>query len=139
MKKWVKVCLIVLCVLLVFEGLAWLFGYRINPLVIEKATLYCYELENDKEHYHSVELTEEEMWKIVLLYNFTTIHQGKEMIDGPTMPDCVILETTTGGEIMMLAVRGDRLTIKPDYLLTYNPALCRYIEELLAKYGLPAW
>ena len=58
MKKWVKICLIILCVLLVFEGLALLFGYRINPFDVEKVTLYSYDQETLK--YHSQELTEEE-------------------------------------------------------------------------------
>ena len=137
MKKWVKICLIVLCVLLVFEGLAWLFGYRINPFDVEKVTLYSYDQETLK--YHSQELTEEEMWKIVLLYNYCTFHMGTERADGSTEPDCVILETKAGREIMMLAVRGGRLIIKPGYLFTSNRWLRDYINELLEKYNLPAW
>ena len=137
MKKWMKICLIVLCALLAFEGMLLLFSYHINPFNIERAMLYSYDQETGK--YHSAELTKEETWKIVLLYNYCTIHKGKEMVDGPTQPDIVSLEMKIGEEVTMLPLQGERLSIKPGYLLTYNPWLRDYMRELLEKYELPAW
>lgn len=137
MKKWMKICLIVVCVLLVFELFAWIFGYRINPFAVEKAKLYSYDEETGK--YRSAELTQEEAWKIVLLYNFCTTHMGTEMVDGPTEPNIVELQMKVIGKVTMLPLRGDRLSIKPGYLHTYNPSLRDYIRELLEKYDLPAW
>lgn len=137
MKKWMKICLIVLCVVLLWEILAWIGGLRINPFAVEKATLYSYDDETGK--YHSAKLTAEEAWKIVLLYNFCTTHMGTAVVDGPTEPDIVELQMEAGGEVTMLPLRGDRLSIKPGYLNTYNLLLRDYIRELLEKCELPVW
>jgi hypothetical protein len=137
MKKWMKICLIVVCALLVFELFAWIFGYRISPFFVEKAKLYSYD--DETLTYHSAELTAEEAWKIVLLYNFCTTHLGVEMVDGPTEPNIVELQVKNGGEITMLQVRGKRLIVKPGYLWADNRLLWNYIQDLLEKYDLPAW
>lgn len=137
MKKWMKICLIVVGVLLVFELFAWIFGCRICPWDVEKVRLYAYD---DATHkYYSAELTDEEALKIVLLYNFCSVHTGQEMVDGPTEPDIVELQLTGGSEVTMLPIRGQRLIIKPGYLCVTNEWLRDYIRELLDKYGLPAW
>ena len=137
MKKWMKISLIVVGVLLVFELFAWIFGYRICPWDVEKARLYAYD---DATHkYYSAELTDEEALKIVLLYNFCTTHLGTEMVDGPTEPDIVVLQMKNGEKVTMLPVRGKRLIVKPGYLWADNRLLYDYIQELLEKYDLPAW
>ena len=137
MKKWMKICLIIICVLLVFEFFAWVFGFRINPFAVEKAVLCSYEYESDE--YHTVELTKSQILKISLLYNYCSFPLGKIMADPPPMADRVEFHFATGRKIMMDTLRGERLLMKPGYYSYANAWLWNYIQDLLEKYDLPAW
>lgn len=136
MRKWMKIALIVLCVVLVFEVLAWVIGIRVNPLAVEKIELYSYDYENDEE-YH-VELTEEEKWMVSLLYNMSTIMR-KLYADPPPMSDRLVIYSESGEMFSVAPLDNEKLLTKQSYHKISNPLLYKYIQSLLEKYGLPAW
>ena len=136
MKKWMKIALIVLCAVLVFEVLAWVIGIRVNPLAVEKIELYSYDYENDEE-YH-VELTEEEKWMVSLLYNMSTIMR-KLYADPPPMSDRLVIYSDSGEMFSVAPLDNEKLLTKQSYHKISNPLLYKYIQLLLEKHGLPAW
>jgi len=137
MKKWMKICLIVVCVLLVFELFAWIFGYRISPFFVDKAVLCSYDSENDK--YYTAEVTDGEMWKLVLLYNYGSFHKGSLIADAPPMSDSLEFRLTNGASVTIDELRSKNMLIKPGYYKFVNSWLYDYIQALLEKYDLPVW
>lgn len=143
MKKWMKICLIVLCVVLVFEVLAWVSGLRVNPSEIESVKICtCVEHPYEDHVEYSVdylELSEDEIWELAILYNLTPFSIRKLYADPPPETDAVEIRLKSG-ERMWIHPYGDlTLHSKPSYLVIFNPLLNGYIQWLLEKYGLPTW
>lgn len=136
MKKWMKITLIVLSVLIAFNILAGLLGLRVNPFAVEKIELYSYDFENDEEY--RVELTEGEIWMVSMLYNLS-VPTRKLYADAPPMNDRLEIYLESGGEINIFPLKRERLHMKPGYYKFSDPLLYNYIQTLLEKYGLPAW
>ena len=143
MKKWMKIALIVLCVVLVFEVLSWVSGLRVNPSEI-KSVKICTCVEHPYEDHieYSVdylELSEDEIWELAILYNLTPFSIRKLYADPPPETDAVEIRLKSG-ERMWIHPYGDlTLHSKPSYLVIFNPLLNGYIQWLLEKYGLPTW
>lgn len=143
MKKWMKICLIVLCVVLVFEVLAWVSGLRVNSSEIKRIKI-CTSVTNPHESYSEydadyLELSEDEIWTLAMLYNLTPLSIQTRYADPPPETDAVEIRLKSG-ERMWIHPYGDlTLHSKPSYLVIFNPLLNGYIQWLLEKYGLPAW
>ena len=142
MKKWMKICLIVLCVVILWEAAAWLWGFRISPLEVEYIEVCtCVEQYSDHRVDYAVDylkLSEDEIWKFVMLHNLS-FYTDKFMGDSPPESDGIEIRFKSGRRMWIDPYRGSRIHVKPGYYVMYNPLLCNYIQQLLAEHNLPAW
>ena len=136
MKKWIKVCLIVLCVLLVLDFVAQLFLLRVNPIWVDSMELYTYDSEQDKE-YH-LELTGDEIWKVSMLHNLS-IPVDKVVADPPPMCDRLEIHFITGAELILYLISDEQFSAKPSYYVFSCQWLYDYIQEILEQHNLPKW
>lgn len=132
MKKWMKIGLIVLCVVLVFEVLAWVFGIRVNPFTVQKIELYAYDHEQERR----VVLNDQEALKAMLLFN---ISLPSREVDAQPCCDSYRLEMyfKNGEKLFVSEGTKDKLVISTSDYYVANQWLVDYILELVAKYELP--
>jgi len=143
MKKWMKICLIVLCVVLVFEVLAWVSGLRVNPSEIESVKICtCVEHPYEDHVEYSVdylELSEDEIWELAILYNLTPFSIRKLYADPAPDSDGVEIRLKSGERMWIRPYRNGQLHMKMSYLVVFNLLLDHYIQELLEEHDLPVW
>lgn len=132
MKKWMKICLIVLCAVLVFEVLAWAFGIRMNPLAVERIELYTY----DHEHEGRVVLTDQEALKAMFIYNLSL---PSSKVNAQPCCDSYRLEMyfKSGEKLFVSDGTKDKLVINTSDYYVANQWLVDYILELVEQYELP--
>ena len=132
LKKWGKVCLLVLCVFCVISLFAQLWGLHINPLVVDRIELYTY----DHKYEGRVELSEQEAWKAMLLSNLSL--PAGEVIAEPCC-DSYRLEVyfRTGAKTLISEGTHDKLIVSANRHYVSNQWLIDYILELVEKYDLP--
>ena len=142
MKKWIKRCLIVICVLIALDFLAQLFCLRINPMLVDRMELYTYVQHIDgssvEDEEHHVELTRKEIWKISMLYNLS-FPNDTVMADPPPMYDRLVVHFKTGTKMTLYVYVDEQFLLKPGHYVISNQRLYDYIQELLEKYDLPVW
>ena len=132
MKKWMKICLIVLCVALVFEVAAWLIGIRVNPFALERIELYTY----DHECEGRVVLNGQEALRAVLIYNFSL---PSRKVNGQPCCDSYRLEMyfVNGEKLFVSEGTKEKLVISTSDYYIANQWLVNYILELAEQYKLP--
>lgn len=132
MKKWLKICLIVLCVLVALDLMAQLFCLRVNPLMVDRIELYTY----DHTREGRVVLNEEEASKVVLLYNLS---MPSRRVDGQPCCDSYRLEVyfKIGTKLFISEGTKDKLIISTSDHYVSNKWLLDYILKLVEKYELP--
>ena len=136
MKKWIKACLIVLGVLVAVELLLYAFCIRINPLAVDKLVLCSYDGKTQK--FYQAELTQEEIWKLAMLYNYhLAFPESIPQFDCPTECDRLEIYYDADTKMTIHTIPDDRFVMGGSAVS--NDRLWKYIQELLAKYELPAW
>ena len=136
MKKWMKICLIVLCVLVALDLMAQLFCLRINPLLVDRMELYTYDSVGDTED--CLELSTEEIWKISMLYNLSVLVDSV-MADPPPMHDRLEVYFKSGTKLILYNFKDEQFLLKPGYYVISGQWLHDYIQEVLEKHNLPRW
>lgn len=136
MKKWIKICLIVLCVLIALDLMAQLFCLRVNPLLVDRMELYTYDSARNVEDH--IELSNEEIWKISMLYNLS-IPTDSVMADPPPMHDRLEVHFKSGTKLILHHYPGEQFLLKPGYYVISGQWLYDYIQTLLEQHNLPKW
>lgn len=140
MKKWMKICLIVLCVLVALDLLAQLFCLRVNPIAVESAVLCTYDCDDENnESFSQVELNGEEIWRLAMLYNLS-IPMDKEYLGCPIECDRIEIKFKSGTDLIIQSYRVEQwFIIEPVGYVFDNQLLLDYMQEVLEKHNLPRW
>ena len=136
MKKWMKICLIVLCILIALDLMAQLFCLRVNPLLVDRVELYTYDSARNVEDH--IVLSNEEKWKISMLYNLS-IPIDTVMADPPPMHDRIEVYFKSGTKLTLYHLPDGEFLLKPGYYVISGTWLYDYIQTLLESHDLPKW
>ena len=109
----------------------------VNPLLVENAVLYSYDGEREKTS--TMELTDEEIWKLCMLYNLS-FPTNKDYLGCPIECDRIETKFKSGTELIIHSYRDEQwFIIQPGGYVFDNQLLLDYIQEVLEKHGLPLW
>ena len=134
MKKWIKVCLIVISVLIALDLVGQLFCLRINPLLVDRMELYTYDSIGNTED--CLKLSTEEIWKISMLYNLS-VPNSTVRLDPPPMHDRLEVHFKSGTKLILYNIKDEQFLLKPGYYVISGQWLHDYIQELLEQHNLP--
>ena len=134
----IVVCAIVLCTVIAIQPLAYRNCLRLNPFEIDSVELYFTVRQQDGcvvlERKHHIELTDEEIWKLLMLYNLSS-PIGTVTEETPSVHDRLEICFKSGTAMILYMCPDGHFQLLPGDHTISAERLDDYIQELIAQHS----